>query len=85
MKRIIFRKKLFVTKKDKWYAHIYLDLARRDLDLAEKYCKKKDGSYTDQGYKLIAQAAKMCGLAAKKLGFRNVQEMEEYKERHGYV
>lgn len=83
MKRIIFRNP-FVTKSDKIMAYDYLSIAERNLDIAERYCKNVDGTYTDQGCKLIVQATEFWNLAAKRLGFRNIKDMDKYKERYGH-
>ena len=83
MKKIIFRNP-FVTKKDKVMAYLFITIAENNLNVAERWCKKKeDGTYTDQGSELIIRAIKFWNMAAKRLGFRNMKDMDEYKNRHG--
>lgn len=83
MKRIIFRNP-FVTENDRRMAQIFLDEAEKNLSIAERYCKKKDGTYTDLANNLIIGAAELRNIAAIRLGFRNVKDMDEYKNRHGH-
>lgn len=84
IKRFICRNP-FIAKTDKYLAYEYLHIAENNLSIAETYCKNADGTYTDQGCALIMQATKMWNLAANSLGFRNIKDMEEYKERKGHL
>lgn len=83
MKRIIFRNP-FVTKKDKTIAASYLRTALIIMETVDRNCKTEDGSYTPEGCELILKATELWEKAAKRFGFRNIKDMDEYKERHGH-
>lgn len=83
MKRIIFRNP-FITEKDESIAKCYYEMAYTLLDTAHKHCKNEDGTFTYEGDELRLRSTKMLKLAAKRLGFRSVKDMQEYKNRHGH-
>lgn len=85
MKRIIFRNP-FVTKDDKRAALNYLKISDDLLTTADRYFQNDISrtGYTDQGYELVLQSTNMLNVAAKRLGFRNVIDMKEYRIRHGH-
>lgn len=81
MKKIIFR--FPTTKQDKIIGENMLNTVQMNLNLANTWCRNGDGTYTILGCELIENAYHTYKLAAKRLGFRNVSDMEEYRMRHG--
>lgn len=82
MKKIIFR--FPTTKKDKIIGASLLESARICMETAEKF-GKVEGNYTEQGVVLIQQACDLWNKAARRFGFLNLADMEEYKQRHGHI
>jgi hypothetical protein len=79
MKRIIFRSP-FVTKRDRTIAKSFIETATTLTEAANVCIEKEDNI---NATKLIVAATKHWAIAAKRLGFRNIKDMDEYFERHG--
>lgn len=73
-------RKLFVTRKDKRVAKLYLDIADNYLDLVSEVGMKK-GKYTKEGIELFYQAMYLVELAAKRLGYKSMDEMIKYVQK----
>lgn len=82
MKKIIFR--FPTTKKDKVIGASLLKSAIICVETAEKF-GKVDGTYTEQGVVLLQKGCDLWNKAAKRFGFRNLADMEEYRQRHGHI
>ena len=82
MKKFIFRNP-FITKSNKVMAYKYITMAEKNLEIADRWCKQKDGAYDEQEIKLIVQSTEWFGLAARYLGFRNIKDMDNYKKKYG--
>ena len=82
MKKIIFR--FPTTKKDKVIGASLLKSAMICVETAEKL-GKVDGTYTEQGVVLLQKGCDLWNEAAKRFGFRNLADMEEYRQRHGHI
>lgn len=82
MKKFIL--KIPTTKNDKLIGCSLLESARICMETAEKF-GKVDGKYTDSGVMLIQQSCDLWNRAAKRFGFRNLADMEKYREIHGHV
>ena len=79
MKKFIFRNP-FVTKRDKEIGYSFIETAKQLAEAADTCLKKNDGVGATE---LIVASARHWNLAAKRLGFRNIVDMERYFERHG--
>lgn len=69
----------FVTKKDKAVAREYFDMAGTLLTAAE--LSKDENGVPDA--RLTVQAIHLMGLAARRLGFRNIKDAHDYVKIHG--
>ena len=79
MKKIIFR--FPTTKKSRIIGASLLESAMILMETAE-HCKV-DGEYTEEGVLLVQKSCDLWNKAAKRFGFRNLADMEEYKQRYG--
>lgn len=82
MKKFIFR--FPTTKKNKAIGAALLESARICMETAEKF-GKVNGSYTEYGVSLIQSSCDLWNRAARRFGFRNLADMEEYRQRHGHI
>lgn len=83
MKKFILR--FPKSEKEKVIGGLLLDVANRNIETADQFCKDVDGVYTEQGVDLIRHAMKLKNSAAKHFGFRSFEEMEEYRRIHGKI
>jgi hypothetical protein len=79
MKRIIFRSP-FVTKRDRTIAKSLIESGITLTEAAIVCIEKGDNI---NATKLMVVATKHWTIAAKRLGFCNIKDMDEYFERHG--
>lgn len=82
MKNFVFR--FPTTKKSKENGWRLLKSAIICIETAES-CKDEEGKYTIEGVKLIQQGCRLWNQAAIRLGFRNLADMEKYREIHGKI
>lgn len=82
MKKFIFRRP-FVTKKDKVMARTLMTTAYALLDEAQSEMAANDGTATLNVVLSIQKSADFMNRAAKRLGFRNLYDMDKYIEKHG--
>lgn len=78
MKRIIFRNP-FITKKAKKKAELYMHLSKNAMDLAK--LAADDGNFVT-ATNLTGFAFRYSNIAARKLGFRNIADMDTYVKRN---
>lgn len=82
MKKFIFR--IPTTKKDKLIGVSLLESARVCMETANEF-GKVNGEYTETGIVLIQRSCDIWNRAARKFGFRNLADMEEYRQLHGHI
>ena len=82
MKNFIFRRP-FVTKKDKAIARSLMGSSEKLIDAANSEIAANDGVVTLNATVLIQKSCELINHAAKRLGFRNVCDMNKYIEKHG--
>lgn len=84
MKKIIFRRP-FVTKKNRAIAMTLLSTSKTLLDTADKEISAHNGAVTMNATVLIQRSCGYMNEAARRLGFRNIADMDRYLEIHGKV
>lgn len=82
MKKFVFR--FPTTKKSKEVGWRLLQSGITCIEASET-CKDEKGKYTIEGVKLLQKGFRLWNQAANRLGFRNLADMEKYREIHGKI
>lgn len=83
MKNFVFR--FPRTKKSKEIGWALLQAAIACIESASDSCRDEEGNYTAEGVKLLQQGCRLWNQGANRLGFRNLADMERYREIHGKI
>ena len=82
MKNFIFGKSC-VTKKDTIMANCLIRQAKALENAAYEERANNDGDATIHACWLLFRALRLHNKAARKLGFRNIDDLSKYLEKHG--
>ena len=73
----------FVSKSRKETARLYYKMAESKIRIADLYCRRENGTYTEMGFKLCMEASDYTNKARAMFGFKDIANMDKYIRIHG--